>query len=196
MGVGVTDQVRPQYLWLSGRDPRPRFRYAHGRPVPETEPVTTMRLMTQPDDVAIHNLVFAYPEYVGAGDADGVGHLFRHGQLSADGSPKVSRGRAEVSDTFRAVVDAAGARSHLHNVVTNLLVEVEPDGRTATCRSRFTVFGGGSGLPLQAVLAGRYQDRFARIDGEWCFTDRHIVIDLTSDFGEVLRDTARPSPAG
>ena len=32
-----------------------------------------------------------------------------------------------------------------------------------------------------AIIAGRYHDRFARVDGTWQFADRLIFIDLLGD---------------
>jgi hypothetical protein len=145
--------------------------------------------------VAISNLVASYAEAVAAGDADQVGELFRYGEVSAQGSPLVSRGSDDVRRTYLAVM-AAGADqgSSLHNVTTNLNIDVDDIAGTAACRSLFTVFQTTPEAGLVAVMAGRYRDRFTRVDGQWRFTQRHILIDHSSDLGEVLRDTARPTP--
>ncbi|MNO04883.1 hypothetical protein D3C81_2260660 [compost metagenome] len=42
-------------------------------------------------------------------------------------------------------------------------------------------------LPLQAIASGRYLDRFARIDGQWCFTAREYRLDLTGDLSRHLQ---------
>ncbi|MOA43570.1 hypothetical protein D3C78_1657360 [compost metagenome] len=42
-------------------------------------------------------------------------------------------------------------------------------------------------LPLQVIASGRYLDRFARIDGEWCFTERAYRLDLVGDLSRHLR---------
>ena len=52
---------------------------------------------------------------------------------------------------------------------------------TASARSYFTVFQARPELPLQAIIAGRYQDRFTRRNGVWSFAERVIVIELVGD---------------
>jgi len=41
--------------------------------------------------------------------------------------------------------------------------------------------------PIRPVLAGRYHDRFARVDGAWRFAERAYLVDLTgSESGALL----------
>ena len=43
------------------------------------------------------------------------------------------------------------------------------------------------GLPLQAIITGRYHDTFHRVDGEWCFDTREMFVDLTGDLTHHLK---------
>jgi hypothetical protein len=72
-------------------------------------------------------------------------------------------------------------------VVTNLTVEVDEASGTATARSYFTVLQATATLPLQAVVAGRYEDRFARVEGTWRFADRLVHTDLVGDVSQHVR---------
>jgi hypothetical protein len=36
-------------------------------------------------------------------------------------------------------------------------------------------------FPLQVIVAGRYYDTFARVDGAWRFTVRRMYVDLRGD---------------
>ncbi|HEV8297130.1 MAG TPA: hypothetical protein VGQ20_07535, partial [Acidimicrobiales bacterium] len=47
-------------------------------------------------------------------------------------------------------------------------------------RSYFTVFQASQAGRLQPVLAGRYNDAFARTDGQWHFIRRHVTVDLVN----------------
>ena len=76
------------------------------------------------------------------------------------------------------IYDRVPATKH---VITNVAVEVDDDGRTASARSYFTVFQARPELPLQPILAGRWHDRFKREDGRWRFADRLIHTDLVGD---------------
>jgi hypothetical protein len=72
------------------------------------------------------------------------------------------------------------------HVTTNLVIDADDDAATATARSYFTVFQQLKGFPLQPVIAGRYHDSFARVDGEWCLTERVILCDLIGDLSHHL----------
>jgi hypothetical protein len=63
---------------------------------------------------------------------------------------------------------------------------VEVDGDTATSRCYYTVFQQTDELPLQPIIAGRYHDRFERVDGVWRFADRLIFSDLIGDLSRHL----------
>jgi hypothetical protein len=146
---------------------------------------------------AIRDLVLAYADLVGASDVDGVADLFAYGELSATGNPRVSRGRDEVRETYLATLGPPGSeRPHIHNVTTNLMVDVDDDQGTATCRSYFTVVRAPSGAALRVSIAGRYEDSFHRIDGAWRFARRHIIIDLLGNAGDLLAGVAALSDGG
>jgi len=73
------------------------------------------------------------------------------------------------------------------HVTTNVMVDVDESGDTATARSYFTVLQAVPGeLALQPIIAGRYRDHFERADGVWRFTGRHMVVDLMGDLGHHL----------
>ncbi|MFI5541422.1 nuclear transport factor 2 family protein [Nocardia sp. NPDC051900] len=40
---------------------------------------------------------------------------------------------------------------------------------------------------MQPVAAGRYHDRFERVDGQWRFVERRVHIHLTGDLSRYLR---------
>jgi hypothetical protein len=73
---------------------------------------------------------------------------------------------------------------HTRHVTTNLVVDV--DGDAAASRSYFTVFQAVPGLPLQPIIAGRYHDRFVRVDGTWRFSARRMIVDLVGDLSHHL----------
>jgi 3-phenylpropionate/cinnamic acid dioxygenase small subunit len=73
------------------------------------------------------------------------------------------------------------------HVTTNVIVEIDEAAGTATARSYFTVFQQTAAVPLQAIVAGRYHDRFARAAGGWRFTERLIYMDLVGDLHDHLR---------
>jgi hypothetical protein len=137
---------------------------------------------------AISDLVLTYAERIDLGDFDGVADLFTHAEVTAEGTPDVNRGKEAVlamfSNATRRYPNGTPLTKH---VTTNLIVEVELEAGTATGRSYFTVFQAVPGsLALQPVIAGRYRDRFERVDGAWRFAARHMIVDLVGDLSQHL----------
>jgi uncharacterized protein (TIGR02246 family) len=134
----------------------------------------------------IENLIYAYAERIDAGDLAGVAELFRHGRIQV-GPGMVFEGVEQV----RGMYDGA-TRLHddgtprTRHVTTNVAVEVDDDAGTAAARAYYTVFQQTDVLPLQPIIAGRYHDSFHRVDGEWCFDTREILVDLTGDLSQHL----------
>lgn len=133
------------------------------------------------DDVQeIKNKIYGYAERFDTGDIDGFATLFEHATFRTDGVDFVVQGTSAVR---RLVADSVifydGSPATKH-VITNVAVEVE--GMDARARSYFTVLQARpEQLPLQPILAGRYHDRFERIDREWRYVEHVIFLDLFGD---------------
>jgi ketosteroid isomerase-like protein len=132
---------------------------------------------------AITQLIFTYAERIDAGDFAGVGEVFADATLTFEGFGDAISGpeaiQALYERTTRRYEDGTPRTKH---VMTNVMVDVGADGATATSRSYFTVLQAVPGaLALQPVIAGRYRNAYARIDGQWRFTAVHIIIDLMGD---------------
>ena len=67
------------------------------------------------------------------------------------------------------------------HVITNSIIEIGQDERSAEARTYFTVLQCLPDFPLQMVAAGRYHDRFEVADGEWRFVEKFIHADFTGD---------------
>jgi 3-phenylpropionate/cinnamic acid dioxygenase small subunit len=136
---------------------------------------------------AIAELIYTYAERIDSGDFEGLADLFTCAEISTEGMDQVSRGRDEVLATYtnwtrRFPDDGTPKTKH---VMTNLIVDVDEDAGTATSRSYFTVLQAVPGmLALQPIVAGRYRDRFERVDGTWRFASMHIIIDLMGDLSQ------------
>jgi hypothetical protein len=139
--------------------------------------------------VAIANLVFLYAERVDLGDFEGVGELFSAATYRAlAGDAVTTMAGGQVAGLLRKMVitgpDGTPGTKH---VTTNLIIEVDEDAGSATCRSYYTVLQAGPDRGLQPIIAGRYHDTFALVGGEWGFRDRLIFSDLIGDLSRHLR---------
>ncbi|MGZ8734794.1 MAG: nuclear transport factor 2 family protein [Acidimicrobiia bacterium] len=137
------------------------------------------------DGEQIRALIHAYAERLDGGDLDGVAELFADATWRSEGRPEVVRGVEQVRRMYRGVILYEGRPCTKH-VITN--ISVVSDGiDVATARSYFTVLQATPELPLQPIIAGSYHDEFARVDGEWRFRDRLIIVDLVGDVSRHLR---------
>jgi hypothetical protein len=144
----------------------------------------------EPVYAAVARLVFGYADRLDAGDLAGMAAYFDRARLrTASGEGATFTGAAEVLAAFDGSVQRFedGTPSTKH-VTTNLIVDADETAGTATARSYFTVLQSRPDLPLQPIVAGRYEDTFARDgDGRWYFTDRLIVIEHFGDVSHHLR---------
>ena len=145
------------------------------------------------DDVAaVEQLLLGYADCVDTGDFEGLARLLADADLTTGGTDQVVHGydgiRALYERTTRRYEDGTPKTKHL---TTNIVVAV--DGDVASAKSYFTVLQAVPGtLPLQPIVAGRYRDRFERVDGGWRFTERHILVDLVGDISQHLLFDFRP----
>jgi ketosteroid isomerase-like protein len=142
----------------------------------------------------IQNLLFMYAERVDTGDFAGVGEIFAHAVITVEGSQNATHGAKNIQRMYeewtRRYPD--DGTPHTKHVTTNLIIEVDEDAGTATCRSYVTVFQHTATLALQPILQGRYHDRFERVDGKWRFTHRHMFNDRLGDLSQhLLQDLAK-----
>jgi ketosteroid isomerase-like protein len=135
---------------------------------------------------SIENLVYAYAECMDAGDLQGIGELFRHGVLHPAPGLELS-GVDEVRTLYEGTTRLYEDGTPLsHHVTTNVAVEVDEANGTGAARSYYTVFQQTDVLALQPIIAGRYEDTFHRVEGEWCFATRRMFVRLKGDLSQHL----------
>jgi 3-phenylpropionate/cinnamic acid dioxygenase small subunit len=138
---------------------------------------------------AITALIARYAELVDEGAFAAVGELFAHATFRAVVGPEthVRRGAEEVREQFETMVRTYDGIPATKHVTTNTIVEIDDGGATASARSYFSVLQARPDFPLQVVIAGRYHDAFACVDGTWRFIDRLVYSDLAGDLSRHLR---------
>lgn len=137
---------------------------------------------------AIENLYFLYAERIDAGDFDGLAELFARARILGPDGAVSATGRDEVKAMYdastRLYEDGTPRTQH---VTTNLIFEFDADDRGASTRARFTVFQAAPEFPLQPIITGHYEDRFA-YDEEigWHFVERKMRPVLLGDLSHHL----------
>lgn len=134
----------------------------------------------------IENLLYTYADRIDHGDLAGVADLFANGRIRAPvGDPYEGRDavRGMFESATRIYDDGTPRTKH---VTTNAIIEVDDAAGTASSRSYYTVFQQTPDLPLQPIIAGRYEDTFRRLDGAWWFDTRVMYVDLVGDLSRHL----------
>ena len=139
------------------------------------------------DQLEIERLIVRYAELVDDGDFEGLGDLLAHAVLGPEGQSAEFGGRAGVVSVYSSTVRRyANGTPLTKHVTSNIQVDVDESGNSATARSYFTVFQATERLPLQPIIAGRYRDRFERAEDGWRFVERRFITDLVGDLSEHL----------
>lgn len=130
------------------------------------------------------------------GDFDRVGELLRHATFGADRiGRRVMQGRDAIREQYRRTnITYPGHGRATREMYTNVLIEIDLDAGTAKSTTAYTVAqqtpDGHSRFEL--LVAGRYEDEWKRIDGEWHWTDRYIVVQFKNDLDRHMTPGSQP----
>jgi 3-phenylpropionate/cinnamic acid dioxygenase small subunit len=126
-------------------------------------------------------LVHGYARLLDAGDFDGLADLFEHATWRSAAHGTVLRGTSEVRSAYDRIrlYDGSPRTKHL---ITNLSIDIEPGGESASSHCYFTVLQGiTAGNPIEITVDGQYIDTFEKIQATWRFADRLFIVDLEGD---------------
>lgn len=149
------------------------------------------------DGDRIRNLLGTYCELIDRADYDGVAGLFGDdGVLTAEDGTELARGAAAIAEHFRSLIRLHDGQQRTKHVVANTVLVDDPDGGI-TARSSYVVLQATADLPLQPIIAGRYVDRFRRVDaatgdhrpadgvgGGWRWVERRYAADLVGHLSQ------------
>jgi 3-phenylpropionate/cinnamic acid dioxygenase small subunit len=136
---------------------------------------------TSEHQAEITALIYRYAECIDGGDFDGIAQLFEHatvrsGEYAFSG---VETLRNLWSGMVRIYENGTPLTKH---VISNVVVDVDALGTTATARSYVTVLQAKPPeFPLQVIVSARHHDTFEQVDGVWRFSERIDITDLVGD---------------
>ncbi len=137
---------------------------------------------------AITNLLYRYGACVDSGDFEGIGRLFAHARLVTDANADGIEGADTITELYHKTtrIYAETGTPRTKHVFSNPIVEVDESAGRATCNAYFTVLQQTDALPLQTIIAGRYEDSFEHVDGAWRYASKTIIVDLVGDLSQHL----------
>jgi hypothetical protein len=136
------------------------------------------------DHEAIRQLLYTYSFYLDRREYSKLGELLAASTFELDWDTEdehtgLIRGREEIEGFY---ADHQAERRPSRHVITNAVIEIDPDGRTASAYSYLTSIGHPPEPPA-VMLNGRYEDRFEKIDGIWRYTQKYCVMELPPPAG-------------
>jgi hypothetical protein len=140
---------------------------------------------------AILRLMNEYTYRIDTGDLEGFASLFEHASFHVLGDPNGAlTGKDEVLGLVQNVTMYDGI-PHTKHVMTNVQIDVDESGSTASAQSYVTVFQAlAPDFPLQAIFIGHYHDVFTKAAAVWRFQSRIISPDLIGDLSRHRADMA------
>ena len=146
-------------------------------------PGERLTLTTFDDWHAINALLMTYAECVDGARWDDMGALFEHATYRIEhadsGHVSTYQGAGDVRGFGAQTIVYDDGTPRTKHVITN--VDIHVDGDSATASSYATVFQQTDVFPLQPIAAGRYIDRFEKVEGGWRFADRLLTGFLLGD---------------
>ena len=141
------------------------------------------------DATAITNLLYRYAELMDAGDFAAVADLFTHARIKVGLDqaelPRLRGGARDVGRDGHSLRRRHPADEARHDQRDRRVPERR---RRRPARSYYTVLQQVGDAPLQVIIAGRYHDKFERVDGTWRFCERdYTLVDLVGDLSRHLR---------
>jgi 3-phenylpropionate/cinnamic acid dioxygenase small subunit len=126
-------------------------------------------------------LIHRYAECIDSGDFDGIAHLFEHATVRS-GEYQFS-GFETLLGLWKGMVRIyENGTPMTKHVISNVVIDVDSTGTTATARSYVTVLQAKPPeFPLQIIVSARHHDTFEQVHGTWRFTERVDITDLVGD---------------
>ena len=140
------------------------------------------------DSRQIENLIYSYAERIDNGDLEGVADLFREGEIFSAAHDVRRTGFDEVLEMYQLstrLYESTGNPQTKH-LTTNVIIEINEDGRQGSARSYYTVVQATDSFPLQPIISGRYKDHFRKVKNEWQLASREMIVDLIGDLSAHL----------
>ena len=130
------------------------------------------------------------------GDFALVGELLQHSTLGADMiGRRAFTGRDEIRGQYeRTNIVYPGKGRATREMYTNVVIDIDLDAGTARSTTMYTVAQQipDSGEPFAMLVAGRYEDEWAVIEGDWHWTDRFVVVQFKNDLNRHMHTGSQP----
>ena len=143
---------------------------------------------------AIERRIFEVGYAIEAGDFQRVGQLMGNATLGADLiGRKVYQGGDQIRDQYTRTnivyPDRGRASKEIYH---NILVDIDLDHDRATSVTSYTVAHQPPDEPFEILVAGKYEDEWERVGGEWQWADRYVVVQFKNNLDKHMHSGSQP----
>jgi hypothetical protein len=128
------------------------------------------------------------------GNFDGVADLLAEATFGADIlGRKAFQGRDQIRDQYRRTNVTYPDRGRAtKEVYSNVLVDIDLEAGTARSTTSYTVAQQPPGEVFELIVAGRYEDEWSRVNGQWKWADRYIKVQFRNDLTRHMNPGSHP----
>ena len=143
------------------------------------------------DSCEIKNVIYRYADLIDRGNLRAVAAMFSQGKIVAvngDGQRSEIVGEEAIYGmytSFTRLYQDNGS-PHTKHMTTNVIVDIDKAGNTASSQAYTVVFQAVDDFPLQPIIGVRYYDKFAKSEDGWHFTERQMDSHLFGDLSRHL----------
>ncbi len=132
--------------------------------------------MAMEDIYEIQKLMYEYCWRIDSGDFEGVCDLLKDAAISYDGKLTYDKDPKGYMMTLKPIVRFEDGTPKTCHMCIDPIIDVAPDGLTATGRSYTVVVQGNTGEFMPRIIwVDRKFDTFEKVDGKWRFATRNFV---------------------
>jgi hypothetical protein len=142
----------------------------------------------------IERMIYQVGYAIEAGDFQRVGDLMGTATLGADLiGRRVYKGSEQIRDQYTKTnivyPDRGRASKEIYH---NILVDINLDNDRATSVTSYTVAHQPPGESFDLIVAGKYEDEWQRVAGEWQWVDRYVVVQYKGNLDRHMRSGTQP----
>jgi uncharacterized protein (TIGR02246 family) len=126
------------------------------------------------DRLMINDLFVRYTTALDAGDVETIVACFTEDGVLESPAVGIYAGRQGIREFSQRFAAFRARGSQLRHFISNLAMQVDGDQAQATCYLLNVITRNGKS---EMMAPGRYDCRLAKIDGEWLFGHRLVVLD-------------------
>lgn len=147
-------------------------------------------MLTAEDIQAIKNLIYTYASCVDRADYEALAKMFEKGAIKAnrgeEGDALVGSDQIHAHYSGTNKIHESGS-PQTHHMVTNVIIDPSQSrSLNVKAGSCYLVLQATPNLPLQPIVAGRYDDVFVCENEIWRYAEKFIYVDLIGNISEHL----------